>query len=52
MAMRKVIDVADAIAIIRDGDIVASTGYGGNGTPEALFVGIKQRFLETGTMVP
>jgi propionate CoA-transferase len=49
MPMKKVVEVGDAIAIIRDGDVIASTGYGGNGTPEALFVGLKRRFLETGT---
>jgi len=49
MRLKKVIDVDDAIAIIRDGDIVASVGYGGNGTPDQLFVALEQRFLRTGS---
>jgi propionate CoA-transferase len=34
MRLKKVIDADDAVAVVRDGDVVASTGYGGNGTPE------------------
>ena len=48
MRLKKVVDPQDAVAVIRDGDVVASTGYGGNGTPDQLFVAIEQRFLETG----
>ena len=33
---------------VRDGDTVASTGYGGNGTPDQLFVALEERFLATG----
>lgn len=47
--MKKIIPVEDAIAILRDGDVLATTGYGGNGTPDQLFVALEQRFLETGT---
>ncbi len=46
MALKKVISADDAVALIRDGDVVASSGYGGNGTPEALFAAIERRFLE------
>ena len=49
MAFKKVISAEDAIALIRDGDVLATTGYGGNGTPDQLFVALEQRFLETGT---
>jgi len=45
---RKIIPVEDAVALIRDGDVIASSGYGGNGTPEALFAALERRFLETG----
>jgi len=45
---RKIIPVEDAVALIQDGDVIASSGYGGNGTPEALFVALERRFLETG----
>jgi propionate CoA-transferase len=48
MALRKVIPVDVAVALIRDGDVLASSGYGGNGTPEALFAGLERRFLEGG----
>jgi propionate CoA-transferase len=48
MRYRKIIPVEDAVALIRDGDVVASSGYGGNGTPEALFAALERRFLETG----
>jgi propionate CoA-transferase len=48
VAFQKVIPAADAIALIRDGDVLATTGYGGNGTPEKLFVTLEERFKETG----
>ncbi len=46
MASRKVISAQDAVALIQDGDVVATSGYGGNGTPEALFEALEKRFLE------
>src|SRR5947209_7647008 len=49
MRYGKIIPIEDAIALIRDGDVVASSGYGGNGTPEALFSELKRRFAETGS---
>jgi len=49
MAFRKIISVVDAIALIQDGDVLATVGYGGNGTPDQLFVELERRFLETGT---
>ena len=49
MRLKKVIAVEDAVAIVRDGDVIASTGYGGNGTPDELFVALEQRYLQTGT---
>ena len=48
MPLGKVLSVSDAIALIRDGDTVATTGYGGNGTPDQLFLELERRFLETG----
>ena len=47
MTLKKVIPVEDAIALVRDGDVVAAAGYGGNGTPEALLLALGQRFVET-----
>lgn len=49
MRLKKIIDVEDAVAIIRDGDVVASSGYGGNGTPDELFVALEERFVRTGS---
>jgi propionate CoA-transferase len=49
MRFKKVIEAEDAVAVIRDGDVIASTGYGGNGTPDQLFVALEKRFLETGS---
>jgi len=46
--LKKVIPVEDAIAIVRDGDVLATTGYGGNGTPDQLLVALEQRFVQTG----
>lgn len=48
MAFRKVISAEDAIALVRDGDTIASSGYGGHGTPDHLFIALERRFLETG----
>jgi len=48
MALGKVISAADAVALIQDGDVLASTGYGGNGTPDQLFVALEERFLDSG----
>jgi propionate CoA-transferase len=44
----KIVSTAEAIAIIRDGDTVASSGFVGTGTPDELLLGIEKRFLETG----
>jgi propionate CoA-transferase len=49
MKLKKIVDAADAVAVIHDGDVVASAGYGGNGTPDQLFVALEQRFVESGT---
>ena len=47
MAFKKVIPVEDAVALIRDGDVLATSGYGGHGVPEQLLIGLETRFLET-----
>ncbi|MBE0615747.1 MAG: acyl CoA:acetate/3-ketoacid CoA transferase [Burkholderiales bacterium] len=47
--LKKIIEVEDAVAVIHSGDVIASAGYGGNGTPDQLFVALEKRFLETGT---
>jgi len=47
MAFQKEIPVADAVALVQDGDVIASSGYGGNGVPEQLLMALEQRFLDT-----
>jgi len=48
MRLKKIVEAVDAVAVIHAGDTVASAGYGGNGTPDQLFVSLEQRFLESG----
>ena len=47
MSFKKVISAQDAIAIVQDEDVLATSGYGGNGTPDQLLVALEERFLET-----
>ena len=49
MVLGKVVSAEDAVALIRDGDVLATSGYGGNGAPEQLYLALEGRFLETGT---
>jgi propionate CoA-transferase len=49
MSLKKVISAEDAIAIIQDEDVLATSGYGGNGTPDQLMVSLANRFIETGS---
>lgn len=45
---QKVMNAADAVSLIRDGDTLAVSGFVGIGTPEELIIALQQRFLETG----
>lgn len=47
MSKHKIVSTKEAVAIVQDGDVLATTGYGGNGTPDQLLVALEQRFLET-----
>jgi propionate CoA-transferase len=47
LSLKKVISAQDAIAIVQDEDVLATAGYGGNGTPDQLVVALEKRFLET-----
>ncbi len=49
MRLKKIVEAADAVVVVHSGDTVASSGYGGNGTPEQLFVSLEQRFAATAT---
>ena len=44
----KIVTADEAIAIIRDGDTVAFSGFVGIGTPDELIVALERRFLATG----
>src|SRR5262245_16882767 len=45
----KIVGAAESVAIIRDGDTVACSGFVGSGTPDALIEALEARFLETGS---
>jgi len=45
---RKVVSGADAAALIKNGDVVTTSGFVGIGVPDALLAAIEKRFLETG----
>ncbi|MDR1573513.1 MAG: 3-oxoacid CoA-transferase, partial [Clostridiales Family XIII bacterium] len=49
--MRKIkqITAAEAVAFVKDGDTVASSGFVGSAIPEALIGALEARFLETGS---
>ena len=49
MNVDKVTTAEEAIALIRDGDVVSCSGFVGIGTPEALIAALERRFLETAT---
>ena len=43
----KIVSTAEAIAIIRDGDTIAFSGFVGSGTPDELIAALEKRFTET-----
>src|ERR1700694_835290 len=45
----KIVSAAEAVAIIRDGDTVACSGFVGTGTPDELICALEKRFLESGS---
>jgi propionate CoA-transferase len=49
MSLKKVISAQDAIAIVQDEDVLASSGYGGHGTADQLLLALEQRFLDNGS---
>src|SRR5258707_1759360 len=44
----KIVDAAEAVAIIRSGDTVASSGFVGVGTPDEIIKALERRFVQTG----
>src|SRR5215207_822647 len=47
MAANKIVTAPEAIALIRDGDTVAVSGFVGIGTPDELIIALAERFRET-----
>jgi propionate CoA-transferase len=45
----KIVSAAEAIAIVRDGDTVACSGFVGSGTPDELICALEKRFVDTGS---
>ena len=45
----KVVTAAEAAALVKDGDVVTTSGFVGIGVPDGLLAGIEARFLETGS---
>jgi propionate CoA-transferase len=48
MSISKVVDAADAVTVIRSGDVIATSGYGGHGVSEGILVALEDRFLGEG----
>ena len=44
----KIVSAADAVAVIRPGDTLATSGFVGIGTPDELLAALSVRFIETG----
>src|SRR5688572_20830300 len=45
----KIVSAEEAIAVVRDGDTIAFSGFVGTGTPDELIITLEKRFLETGS---
>ena len=44
----KIVSARDAVAVIRSGDMLATSGFVGIGTPDALLAALSERFAQTG----
>ena len=44
----KIVSAADAVAIVRPGDTLATSGFVGIGTPDELLAALSARFIESG----
>jgi len=45
MSISKITSATDAVSVIRDGDVVASSGWGGHGVAEAVLAAIEDRYV-------
>ncbi|PRH84013.1 hypothetical protein C5L14_29585 [Labrys okinawensis] len=43
----KIVSIEEAVSLVRDDDTLCFSGFGTNGVPEQLAVGLAQRFLQT-----
>jgi propionate CoA-transferase len=43
----KIVSAADAAAVVRSGDLIATSGFVGIGTPDALLAALADRFVQT-----
>lgn len=44
----KIVSSQEAIALVRDGDMLCNSGFVGNGTPDELLAALAERFVQTG----
>ena len=44
----KIVTARDAVAVIRSGDTLVTSGFAGTGTPDELLAALSDRFVETG----
>ena len=49
MSVSKVVSATDAVSVIGDGDVVASSGWGGHGVAETVLKAIENRFVAEGS---
>src|SRR3954468_8683860 len=47
MAANKIVSAQEAVALVRDGDTVAVSGFVGIGTPDELIIALAERFRDT-----
>jgi propionate CoA-transferase len=45
MSISKIVSAIDAVSVIRDGDVVASSGWGGHGVAEGVLAAIEHRYI-------
>ncbi|QID19194.1 acyl CoA:acetate/3-ketoacid CoA transferase [Nitrogeniibacter mangrovi] len=45
----RIVTAEEAVALIGDGDTIATSGFVGIGVPEALLIALEQRFVDTGS---
>ena len=48
MSISKVVSAPEAVSVIRDRDVVASSGYAGHGVAEEILIALEDRFLADG----